>query len=180
MSDVPDVSGDTMECPLCLGKGQLKRIDALARLGMTDQDRVARLGAEEAFRLLINKQKGDEHWFELELEKRTKDATACLQTELDKLVRSGKREEIEFADEACAWPGIHLGDKLGKNGDYILSYRDPSGAARDPRLLVDNKDKTRIDDDDIDKLVRDAKIRQIQVGAVVTREEKQLRKIDED
>src|SRR5438094_10371568 len=37
-----------LECPLCLGKGELSRTDVLERLGMRDFARVAQLSAEEA------------------------------------------------------------------------------------------------------------------------------------
>ncbi len=51
MSVQPPVLDDTMECPLCVGKGQLRRTEVLERLGMKDFARVAQLSAEEAFRL---------------------------------------------------------------------------------------------------------------------------------
>ena len=42
--------------------------------------------------------------------------------------RIGKLEEINFADEARSWAGISVSEKLPKNGDFILAFRDPSGA----------------------------------------------------
>jgi hypothetical protein len=63
---------------------------------------------------------------------------------MSKVARIGKREEMDFADEVRTWAGIHISDKLGKNGDYLLAFRDPSGAALEPRLLIDNKDKAAI------------------------------------
>ena len=66
---------DAIECPLCLGEGQLKRTEVLDRLGVKDFARVAQLSAEEAFRLLLQKHNHDEQtvWarFETELAKRT-------------------------------------------------------------------------------------------------------------
>jgi len=50
---------ETVECPLCLGQGKLKRTDVLERLGVGDFARVAQLSAEEAFRLFQRKH-GDE------------------------------------------------------------------------------------------------------------------------
>ncbi len=44
---------EAIECPLCLGKGELSRTEVLERLGMKDFTRVAQLSAEEAIRLLI-------------------------------------------------------------------------------------------------------------------------------
>ena len=55
------VPTETMECPLCLGAGHLKRAEVLERLGAKDFARVAQLSAEEAFRLLLQKSKQDEH-----------------------------------------------------------------------------------------------------------------------
>jgi hypothetical protein len=103
-----------------------------------------------------------------------------LEGEMSKIARIGKREEMNFADEVKSWAGIHIGDKLPKNGDYLLAYRDPSGAALEPRLLVDNKDKAAIGEPDIRKLVRDAKERHAPVGVIVTRDETQLRQADRE
>ena len=49
---MPDKQGglapeETIECPLCLGKGELSRTEVLERLGMKDFARVAQLSAEE-------------------------------------------------------------------------------------------------------------------------------------
>jgi hypothetical protein len=103
-----------------------------------------------------------------------------LEAELSKVSRVGKREEIDFAEEARAWAGICVSEKLPRNGDFILAYRDPSGAPLEPRMLVDNKDKAVICEGDIGKLVRDARERSIPVAILVTREEAQLRQIDKD
>jgi hypothetical protein len=66
---------ETIECPLCLGAGKLKRTEILDRLGVKDFARVAELSAQEAFRLLLSKHQKDEQsgWarFEAELAKRT-------------------------------------------------------------------------------------------------------------
>jgi hypothetical protein len=83
---------DLIECPLCIGRGQLKRSEVLERLGMKDFTRVAQLSAEEVFRMLLKKQKDDESslWlrFETELSKRTnkllerhRDEVAALEKE---------------------------------------------------------------------------------------------------
>src|ERR1035441_6749691 len=79
-----------------------------------------------------------------------------LEAQIMKVSRIGKREEMDFAEEVKSWAGIHISDKLLKNGDYLLAFRDPSGTALEPRLLVDNKDKAAIGESDIRKLVRDA------------------------
>jgi hypothetical protein len=208
---------ETIECPLCLGEGTLKRTEVLDRLGVKDFARVAQLSAEEAFRLLQQKH-GHDHqtaWsrYEVELAKRTaemreqhKDALrsaqsdkddltrrveACLrevaelhernhqlETEMAKVARVGKREEMDFADEARTWAGIAVSEKLAKNGDFILAYRDPSGTPLEPRILVDNKDKTTVSEGDIRKLIRDVKERRSPVGVIVAREESQLRQVD--
>lgn len=75
MSAVPSTQPDVMKCPLCLGRGQLRRAEVLDRLGVKDLARVAQLSAEEAFRLLQQKHTHDDQgaWarFESELAKRT-------------------------------------------------------------------------------------------------------------
>ncbi len=293
-------ASETMECPLCLGEGKLKRAEVLERLGMKDFARVAQLSAEEAFRLLRQKHTQDESnaWvrFEAELTKQVtaiterynsqlqtlrnekggleirlqeleknqaeilknakqserletekglrdemlaldgrikeleaqakvaesqkavevervrlelegklgaeqtqnKDLTRRvddyfgeisklrernteLEAEMAKVARVGKREEMDFADEARTWAGIWISEKLSKYGDYILAYRDPSGSPLEPRMLVDNKDKESIiTEGDIDKLIRDANERSIPVAVLLTRDENQLRQLDRD
>ena len=103
-----------------------------------------------------------------------------LETEMAKVARIGKREEMDFAEEARTWAGIHVSEKLPRNGDFILAYRDPSGAPLEPKILIDNKDKSVIAESDIDKLVRDARERSIAVAALVAREESQLRHVDRE
>lgn len=103
-----------------------------------------------------------------------------LESELSKVARVGKREEMDFADEARTWAGIAISEKLPCNGDFILAYRDPSGAPLEPRMLIDNKNKSAIAESDIDKLMRDAKERSIPIAALVAREESQLRQVDRD
>jgi hypothetical protein len=70
---------ETIECPLCLGEGKLKRTEVLDRLGVKDFAQVAQLSAEEAFRLLLQKQEhacqNDWTRFEAELAKRTYSAS---------------------------------------------------------------------------------------------------------
>lgn len=105
---------------------------------------------------------------------------AALEAELTKVARIGRREEINFAEEAQSWPGIWLSDKLKKHGDYLLAFRDPGGDASDPRMLIDNKDKSVVTEDDVEKLIRDAKQHQIRVAALVTRDENQLRTSDRE
>jgi hypothetical protein len=237
MNTKPSVATEAIECPLCLGEGELTRAEILDRLGVKDFARVAQLSAEEAFRLLLQKQEhaGQNDWarFEAELAKRTADIaqrhkdelhalttrtkeleTAAsvavqqkaleiqhvdrrvedslrdvaklqernheLEFEMSKVARIGKREEMDFAEEAGTWPGICVCEKLPKNGDYILAYRDRSGVPAEPRILVDNKAKAATTEGDIDKLVRDAKERSIPVAALVAREEAQLRQIDKE
>jgi hypothetical protein len=103
-----------------------------------------------------------------------------LETEMAKVARVGKREELDFAEEARTWAGIHVSEKLPRNGDFILAYRDPSGVPLQPKMLVDNKDKTVVAESDLDKLVRDARERSIPVAILVTREESQLRQVDKE
>jgi predicted nuclease with TOPRIM domain len=103
-----------------------------------------------------------------------------LEGEMSKAARRGKLEEISFEEEARTWAGIQVSAKLARGGDYILAYRDPSGAPLEPCIVVDNKDKTSITEGDIRKLIRDAKERRSPVGIIVAREESQLRQHDRE
>jgi len=210
---------ETIDCPLCLGQGKLKRTEVLDRLGVKDFARVAQLSAEEAFRLLQSKHDREHQtaWsrFETELTRRSaeirdqyrnelrvaqseKDTLArrvedclrevaelrerneALQSELSKVARVGKREEMDFAEEARTWAGICVSEKLPKNGDFILAYRDPSGTPLEPRIVVDNKDKAAVTEADIRKLIRDTKERRCPVGIIVAKDESQLRQADRE
>lgn len=228
---------ETIECPLCLGAGQLARAEILDRLGVKDFARVAQLSAEEAIRLLLSKHQQDEQsgWarFESELAKRTAELAQThrdelhalvtrtkelegaartveqqkaheiehanrrvedslrelatlrernheLEGEMAKVARRGKLEEVSFEDEVQTWPGVCVSEKLVKNGDYLLGFRDPGGAPLEPRLLIDNKDKAAITETDIKKLIRDAKERHTPVGVIVAKDETQLRKMDRE
>jgi hypothetical protein len=210
---------EAIECPLCLGEGTLKRTEVLDRLGVKDFARVAQLSAEEAFRLLTQKQRHEEQsaWsrFETELARRTaeireshkdelrlatserenlsrrvedclrelaqiREKNQLLEGEMSKVARVGKREEMDFAEEARTWAGVWISDKLPRNGDFILAYRAPNGEPTEPKILIDNKDKSAIAEGDIDKIVRDARERSISVAALVARDETQLRQVDRD
>jgi hypothetical protein len=103
-----------------------------------------------------------------------------LEGELSKAARRGRLEEASFEEEARTWAGICLSEKLPKNGDFILAYRDPSGAPLEPRMLVDVKDKSLIQETDVAKLLRDAKQRSISVAILVARKEQQLRQVDKE
>ena len=103
-----------------------------------------------------------------------------LGAERAKVARVGAREEADFAQEARTWAGVCISEKLPRNGDFILAYRDPSGAPLEPRMLVDNKDKAIVGENDIDKLVRDARERSIPVAVLVARNEDQLRQVDRE
>jgi vacuolar-type H+-ATPase subunit I/STV1 len=104
----------------------------------------------------------------------------ALESELSKVARVGKLEEVSFADEARTWAGIAISEKLPRNGDFLISYRAPNGDPTEPKILIDNKDKSTIAESDIDKLIRDARERSIGVAALVARDETQLRQIDRE
>jgi hypothetical protein len=104
----------------------------------------------------------------------------ALQSELSKVARVGRREEMDFAEEVRTWAGVWISDKLPRNGDFILAYRAPNGEPAHPRILIDNKDKSVIAEGDIEKLVRDAKEREIPVAALVARDDAQLRQADRE
>jgi hypothetical protein len=86
---------DLVECPLCLGKGELSRTEVLERLGMKDFSRVAQLSTEEAIRLVLNKEQDAEQarWakFDAELARRLAEAAGKHHAELQKL-RAEKSE----------------------------------------------------------------------------------------
>jgi hypothetical protein len=103
-----------------------------------------------------------------------------LEIQMSKVARRGKLEEVSFEEEVRAWPGIGISEKLGRNGDYLLAFRDPSGTAMEPRMLVDCKDKATLTEPDVKKLIRDAKERKVVVGIIVTRDEAQLRQTDRE
>jgi hypothetical protein len=104
-----------------------------------------------------------------------------LEGEMAKVARVGRLEELSFADEARSWAGIYVGDKLSRNGDFILAFCDPSGAPLEPRMVVDTKNKdSGVTEADIKKLIRDAKERDIAVGIIVARDASQLRQLDRE
>jgi hypothetical protein len=252
LTDSATALPEGIECPLCLGKGELSRTEVLERLGMKDFARVAQLSAEEAIRLLTVKEKDAEQarWakFDAELARRVaevtgkhnaesqrlqaekselaarlkgleKTATATLdnarqeerlvaekelqkelaaltkriaeleaaqkladeqkkaevamaraelesalntekakandlsrqgrdylqeitclrdrnqhlEAEMAKVARVGKREEQDFAEEAHSWPGIWVGEKLPRNGDFLMAFSDAAGNALEIR-----------------------------------------------
>jgi predicted nuclease with TOPRIM domain len=297
MTDTAAALPEAIECPLCLGKGELSRTEVLERLGMKDYARVAQLSAEEAIRLVLKKEKDGEQarWakFDAELARRVaeaagkhsaelqrlqaekselaarlkgleKTATATLdnarqeerlaaekelqkelaaltkriaelepaqkladeqknaevaktraelesdlntekakandlsrqgkdylqeitnlrernrelEVEMAKVARVGKKEEMDFAEEARSWPGIWIGEKLPRNGDYLMAFSDAAGNALQPIMVIDNKDKASVTEADVRKLVRDARERKLPVAVLVTREESQLRHVD--
>jgi hypothetical protein len=297
MTDSAAALPEAIECPLCLGKGELSRTEVLERLGMKDFARVAQLSAEEAIRLILKKEKDAEQarWakFDAELARRVaeaagkhnaelqkllaekselaarlkgleKNASATLdnarqeerlaaekelqkqlaaltkqiaaleaaqrladeqkkaevakaraeleaalssekakandlsrqgkdylqeitslrernqrlESEMAKVARVGKKEELDFAEEARLWPGIWIGGKLPRNGDYLMAFSDAAGNALEPSMVVDNKDKATVAEADVKKLVRDARERKVPVAGLVTRDESQLRHVD--
>jgi predicted nuclease with TOPRIM domain len=102
-----------------------------------------------------------------------------LEGEMAKVARVGRKEELDFAEEVQTWAGVCI-ERVTRNGDFILSYRDPSGAPLEPRIVVDNKDKASITESDLRKLIRDAKERRCPVGIIVARDESQLRQHDRE
>ena len=106
-----------------------------------------------------------------------RDQKQQMEAEMAKVARVGRREELDFEQEARTWAGIAL-ERVSKNGDFLLAYRDPSGAPLEPRMIVDNKDKSAVTEGDVRKLIRDARERRCPVGIMVAREESQLRQHD--
>ena len=102
-----------------------------------------------------------------------------LEAEMAKVARVGRKEELDFADEAETWAGVCI-ERVTRNGDFVLAYRDASGVSLEPRIVVDNKDKASVTEGDLRKLIRDAKERRCPVGIIVAREESQLRQHDRE
>jgi len=102
-----------------------------------------------------------------------------LEAEMAKVARVGRREELAFSDEAQTWAGVCV-ERVTRNGDFLLAYRDPSGSPVEPRMVVDNKDKSAVTEGDVRKLIRDARERRCPVGIMVAREESQLRQHDRE
>lgn len=101
------------------------------------------------------------------------------EAEMAKVAHVGRKEELDFADEAQTWAGVYV-ERVTRNGDFVLAYRDPSGTPLEPRIVVDNKDKASITEGDLRKLIRDAKERRCPVGIIVARAESQLRQHDRE
>jgi hypothetical protein len=165
--------------------GRLKELESTARVAderkALDVQRVraeleTKLRSEQSQKDDLNRRVED-HFREItQLRERNQE----LESEMTKVARIGKLEEVSFADEARTWAGISVSEKLPKNGDFILAYRDPTGAPAQPKMLVDNKDKTVVAESDLDKLVRDAKERNVPVGIIVAKEDSQLRQVDKE
>lgn len=98
----PAIQKDNMECPLCLGQGQLTRAEVLERLGMKDFARIAQLSAVEAFRLLLKEHKEEENslWlrFEGELTKRINDVTQRHKNEIQALQTTKAALQLRIAE----------------------------------------------------------------------------------
>ena len=97
-----------------------------------------------------------------------------------KVARVGKREEVDFAEEARTWAGIRQRKLPQERRFHSWRIRDPGGATLEPRMLVDNKDKAVVAESDIGKLVRDAKERSTPVAVLVAREKGELRSVDKE
>lgn len=90
---------------MCLGAGELTRAELLDRLGVKDFARVAQLNAEEAFRLLLQKQEhtrqNDWARFEAELAKRTADMAQRRKDELHALTARTNTKVGEDSHYRC-------------------------------------------------------------------------------
>ena len=134
----------------------------------------AALSRERAQANDLSRQAQD-YWQEIT---RLRDRNQELESEMAKAARIGRREEVDFAHEVRSWPGIWIGEKLPRNGDYLMAFADAQGNPLEPSLVVDNKDKTPVAESDITKLIRDARERRLVVAALVVRDESQLRHVD--
>ncbi|MCC6574821.1 MAG: hypothetical protein IT462_13660 [Planctomycetes bacterium] len=118
---------------------------------------------------------------EQEANKRMAQELGELRMKLAATAVQGRVEERSFEEEVREWPQFHVSDKLARNGDYILSLRDASGASwKGSELLIDNKDKDKVAADDLTKLIRDIKQRKYNLGAIVASDENVLRSEDRE
>jgi hypothetical protein len=107
-----------------------------------------------------------------------RDRNKQIEAEMAKVARVGKGEELDFAEEVRSWPGVWVGEKLPRNGDYLMAFSEAAGNALEPIMVIDNKDKATVAEADVKKLVRDARERKLAVAVLVTREKSQLRHTD--
>jgi hypothetical protein len=126
------VPTESIECPLCLGTGNLKRTEILDRLGVKDFARVAQLSAEEAFRLLQSKHDREHQsaWsrFETELAKRTAEIRECHKDEL----RSAQsdRDDLTRRIENCLREVAQLRERNQDVARQLLAHADTSPRSR--------------------------------------------------
>lgn len=105
---------------------------------------------------------------------------AELEAEISKAARRGRLEEISFEQEIQTVPGLSVSEKLPRGRELIGALRELSGAPVEPRILVDNKNKSTAAKADIRKLVRDAKQRNVSVAIIVATDETQPRQADRE
>jgi hypothetical protein len=126
MTDDGLLQNDNIECPLCLGQGELTRSEVLERLGMKDFARVAQLSAEEALRLLLKEHQDEENtlWlrFETELTKRINEVTTKHKNEIQTLQTEKSSAEFKLKE-------------LQKNQDLLLkNTKDSERLAAEKQL----------------------------------------------
>lgn len=94
-----------------------------------------------------------------------------LHEKMQSTARQGAIEERAFETMAKEISGIFVSDKLHKNGDYLVQLKKLDGTVDEAStLVIDNKDKGRIDEKDVRKLVRDAKIHKSALAALVVKD----------
>ena len=129
MTDRSLIQNDNIECPLCLGQGQLTRSEVLERLGMKDFARVAQLSAEEALRLLLKEHKEEESslWlrFEAELTKRLNDVTSKHKNELQALQNEQNSLALTLADVKKNQETLLKNTKATERLRWILRSQKP-------------------------------------------------------
>ncbi len=69
-----------------------------------------------------------------------------LELDLSKVARVGKKEELSFAEEVMTWPGMCLSEKLAKKWRLSAFISRPEWRSIEPKLLIDNKDKSAINE----------------------------------
>jgi hypothetical protein len=176
-------AGEELQRQLGARSGRIAELEAAQKLAEEQRAaEVAKVRAELAAALSSEKAKANDLGRQAKDYLREigelRDPNQGLEAEMAKVARIGKREEVDFAAEARSWPGMWLGDKLPRNGDYLMAFSDAAGNALEPIFVVENKDKACLVPADIRKLVADAKERKLAVAVLVMRDESQLRQVD--
>ena len=93
--------------------------------------------------------------------------------------RIGKQGELEFQDWIAQYPQFECSKKLSSIGDYLvnLKSRQINGDLKflQTPIVIDNKSNKKITKGDVDKILRDVKQRNTQIGYLLVNSAEQFR-----